>query len=103
MIISKDEKWCFIDSPNVAVITTNAILSKEQQILYVSHDDDGMWQFHSNVEISDKSAKVVALSSIVKLDASVNELCELPLGWQAIRKNYCSHWQVFKKTENELY
>jgi hypothetical protein len=90
------ETWPFEDPPNVAVITVRAIIERRDWIAYVSHDsDDGGWQFHTSEPgpPREADAAVVALREIVRLDESVAELADLPLGWHAWRAAKNAPWQ----------
>ena len=88
------KKWLFNDDPNVAVISTQSIVSRKMDITRVFHDgDDGMWQFlDSSEDITENDAVIVALNEIVNLDTTINELCSLPLGWCAYRDDKNSNW-----------
>jgi hypothetical protein len=79
------EDWRFFDSQNTAVFTTTHVLRLGEPILFVSHDNDGSWQFHYGGSKSVGDAMIVALEAIVQHDPSVSELSNLPLGWRASR------------------
>ena len=86
--------WPFEDSPNVAVITLRQILEGSAPILHVSHDEeDGGWQFLTGDTPAETDAKVVALSTIVRIDPSVVELADLPEGWVAVREAPDAPWK----------
>lgn len=92
-----EKKWRFAESENVAVITLRQILSEGEPILHVTHDsDDGGWQFLGWNDPQEEDAKLVALSEIVQLDPSVQELADLPLGWHAWRRTTKEPWQRSK-------
>jgi hypothetical protein len=95
--MSKD-KWMFSDPPNVAVIANRKIISGQDWIAYVSHDeDDGAWQFHTaDAEVSEGDAVVVSLQNIVNIDSSVCQLVDLQLGWHAWRTGKDQPWQRAK-------
>ena len=84
-----DAPWPFADSPDVATITTRAIVAGDDWIAYVSHDaEDEGWQFLGpNGAPEPDAASVVGLKTIVRLDPSVTELHDLPLGWHASRSS----------------
>jgi hypothetical protein len=90
------EEWIFLEPQNVAVLTTGQVMSENHPILCVCHDDDGVWQFHTGMDVNEEDAKVVALSEIVKLDLSVVGLADLPMGWTATRQSHNISWQRFK-------
>jgi hypothetical protein len=89
----------FSEPPNVAVITTRKVVSGDDWIAFVSHDeDDGGWQF-LNSEAgppNEADASVVGVGEIVQLDASIIELADLPLGWHAWRESKASPWRRAK-------
>lgn len=99
MIYNK-KKWKFNDAQNVAVITTKDIIFEGKDILYVFHDlDDGMWQFLSHLYPSKDEAAIVGLNEICKIDNSVEELVDLPLGYYAYRKTKKDKWIKEKNFE----
>lgn len=86
-------KYSFSEDKNTMVITTKSIINNVKDIVLVSHDDDdGMWEFLDGEEVNEEDAVIVSLFEIVKLDDSINELCELPLGWVAYRDNKNGNW-----------
>jgi len=85
--------WKFKDHPNIACFTTQAVAKHGKPILYVSHDEgDGAWQFHSGDDVKVKDAMILALEEIVRMDATVEELSDLPCGWVATRATATSTW-----------
>jgi hypothetical protein len=89
------DDWAFMEPRNLAVFTTKRILSKTDSILYVLHDDEGDWQFHSGLETHEEEPAIIALSEIVELDSSIINLANLPMGTIAIRQNKDDFWQRF--------
>jgi hypothetical protein len=87
--------WKFNEAKNTAVIADKYFMEQKEPCLHVSHDaDDGGWQFLTENTNSDSSrAIVVALSSAVSLDPTLNELYDLPIGWVATRSTNKSAWQ----------
>jgi hypothetical protein len=90
------QDWPFDDPPNVAVITIRRVISGGLPITYVSHDeDDGAWQFlvlePAPPQMSE--AMLVGLASIVRLDPTILELADLPIGWCAWRRGQTEQWQ----------
>ena len=89
-------EWMFENPRNVAVVTTRSIVRDGAWIAHVSHDaDDGSWQFHDSApgEPRAEDAMVVALSSMVLRDSTLNELADLPEGWRAWRDGPAAPWQ----------
>jgi hypothetical protein len=84
----------FKEQDNTMVITTKDIISGKKPILLVSHDyEDGMWEFLDNDNVDEKSARIVSLAEILKIDSSLNDLHDLPLGWIAHRDNIKDFWK----------
>lgn len=80
----------------MAVITTKKIIKRIGWIGYVSHDlDDGSWQFLELKEsnLNPAEAAVISLEEIIKIDPSIMELTDLPVGWYAWRDAKGSTWK----------
>ena len=101
MATNLQEDWQFSEPRNLAVITTRQVVLENHPILYVLHDDDGDWQFHTGEDINEEDAKVVCLSEIVKRDSSISALADLPIAWIATRKSQNEDWQRFKGSRIE--
>jgi len=72
------------------------VLSLQRPVLYVAHDNDGVWKFtcrpigHKITQI-----KVMPVENITQLDASLKELFEMPPGVASVRSNANSNWEPF--------
>ncbi|WP_129054891.1 DUF2185 domain-containing protein [Flavobacterium sp. YO64] len=89
----------FKDAPNTTVFTTTFVLKEKKTITYVTHDaEDGAWQFFSNdkFESFEKVAQIVSLEQIIKIDKTLLELADLPLGYIATRKSLKDKWKIEK-------
>lgn len=85
--------WPFDDSPNTACITTVHVMERRRPILLVTHDEDeGDFQFLCGTTNNTDDARVVGLGTILRLDPSVAEVADLPLGWRAWREDIGSPW-----------
>ncbi len=89
------KNWPFDDSPDTAVLTTQAVVAGEW-IFQVSRDeDDGMWQFHTpsgDDELSEEDGRIVSLHFIWQTDPSVAEVADLAPGWVAWRVAFGAPW-----------
>ena len=66
------DNWPWDQPPNCIVFTLREIIEDGGPILYVSHDlDDHGWQFLNLGEFKTENAMLVALSSIVEIDPTV--------------------------------
>ena len=64
-------KFPFSDVPNTACFTCCHVLEENKPILYVSHDEDGYWQFLCGGNHKEEDVRVVSLASILRIDESV--------------------------------
>lgn len=86
--------WPFDDPENVATMTVRQITHGGQPILLVSRDaDDGMWQFLTGDPVEMADAMIVSLREVYRIDSSIGELADLPLGWTAERSAPGQSWQ----------
>jgi hypothetical protein len=91
---SPGEDWPFADPENVATMTVRQITQGGQPILLVSRDaEDGTWQFLTGGPVETADAVLVSLREVYRIDPSVAELADLPLGWQAWRSSAGEPWQ----------
>lgn len=99
-------QWPFRESRNQASFTQRQILEEAAPILLVAHDvSDGTWQFLDGGDVIMEDARVVGLGEIVKLDPSIAELSDLPLGFVAVREDRGAPWSresQFPTRWNEL-
>jgi hypothetical protein len=90
--MTQPEDWPFEQPRNCTTITMRQVLDGSEPILLVSHDaDDHGWQFIGTSDASVADGKVVCLE-IVRLDATVLEVADLPPGWQAVRERVGGPW-----------
>ena len=76
----KNKKFPFSDAPNTACFTCCHVLEENKPILYVSHDEDGYWQFLCGGNHKEEDARVVSLASILSIDETMGDLvCQLAL------------------------
>ena len=70
----------FPDPPDTACFTCRHVLNEHKPILYISHDEDGSWQFLCGGNHREKDARIVSLAEIMNIDASVSEYADLDYG-----------------------
>lgn len=90
-LLDRNVDFKFQEKRNLGVYTTTQVLEGEP-ILYVYHNEDGDWQFHSSEEPNIDDAKLVCLEEITKIDPSVNEIYFLQYGWKAWRNTFNDDW-----------
>lgn len=80
------------------VVTTRHVTTGDS-IREVTHKDDeeggSLWQFHiGNGDYSAVSLQLVRLDTILKMDPTVAELSDLPMGFQARREDKGAPWVI---------
>jgi len=89
------ENWKFDQPPNCAAITLRSIVFEGKPILHVVHDEeDHGWQFLSLGDADEEDVAVVAMSEIVELDPSVQDVAHIKPGYRAWRQNQDSEWVI---------
>jgi hypothetical protein len=77
----------------IAAFTIEDIISGKRPVLYVGRDvSDGSWLFSGGGEVTADEIRLVSLADVMKIDASLNELVDLPLGWYAERPTPEAPW-----------
>ena len=88
----------FNESENTAVFTCSHVLKDNDNICYVTHDeDDGGWQFLCGKNHNESDARIVSLKNIFVKDPSVGALSKMPLGCGATREGKDLPWKGFRK------
>ena len=88
-------KFPFKDNPNTLCFTCRHILNENKPILYVSHDEDGVWQFLCGENHISEDARIVSLSEIVCIEKNIIELSDLKYGEYA--EFQIDEWVIHKK------
>ncbi|SFC83474.1 hypothetical protein [Ruminococcus albus] len=79
------ENFPFSDAPDTACLTCRHVLEERSPIVYISHDEDGCWQFLCGEEHTEDDARVVSLAEILDIDSSVADFADLDFGGYAER------------------
>ena len=95
----KKIKFPFSDAPNTACFTCRHVLEENKPILYVSHDEDGYWQFLCGGEHKEEDARVVSLATILNIDETMGDLAELDCGVYAEAESAASDWIVRRRDQ----
>ena len=91
-LLDRNTDFKFYEERNLGVYTTKQVLEGEA-ILFVYHNEDGDWQFHSSLDPNIGDARLVCLEEITKIDPTINEIYHLQYGWKAWRKTSESEWE----------
>ena len=99
-LLDRNTDFKFYEEKTLGVFTTKQIFNGDT-ILYVYHNEDGNWQFHTTLEPNLDDSMVVALEQITKLDPTINEIYYLQFGWRAWRDNKEGEWQTEEHLDEE--
>jgi len=91
--MASNPEWPFDQEPNVAALTTRQVL-EGLPILYVTHyEDDHSWSFVcGTTDDYEKDGRLICMAEVLKLDATLREVADLPPGWYARREDRHSEW-----------
>lgn len=90
-----DKRFPFADAPETMCFTCCHILNDNEPIAYITHDEDGYWQFLCGRNHTEDEARIVSLVEMLKIDRSVAKLAHLNRGEYA-KKHGCT-WIVGRK------
>ena len=94
-------RWQFPDPPHTSSYLSKSVHEKLEPVTYVSHDENGDWQFLGD-KMSEGGGPVLScLHHPIDDDPSLEELHDLPLNWYATRKRPGSRWERFEHPPNE--
>ena len=99
-LLDRNTDFKFYEEKTLGVFTTKQAFNGDT-ILYVYHNEDGNWQFHTTLEPNLDDSMVVALEQITKLDPTINEIYYLQFGWRAWRDNKEGEWQTEEHPDEE--
>lgn len=88
----------FKEPENTACFVCDHVLSKQRPILYASHDkEDESWQFLCGQDDhTEANAKVISLKQATQIDGTINDLYEMPAGFETERKSAKEKWALFR-------
>jgi hypothetical protein len=87
----------FSEAENTACFVCDHVFNRERPVLYAAHEkEDGSWQFLcGQVDHAEGNIKIISLREATEIDFTINDLCELPLGVGAERRNTEDQWTSF--------
>lgn len=92
----KEPPYQFSEPENTACFSCRHIFHESADILTVTHDADGGWQFLCGGEHTEADAMIVGMGEVVKVDPSVNALFEMPEGIRAYRDAPGAEWKPYR-------
>ena len=89
----KEKGMSWSDPLDPAAITTAAVASKAKPVLLVIHEEgSGGWQFMDGGDVTGAKPQVIPKDELLKLDPTLKEVTDLPVGWEARRSSASSPW-----------
>ncbi len=78
---------------NLAIYICNHVFDRSRSVLFVSHEENGDWQFLcGNVDHDSDSVHVVGIGHLIADDPSLSSLADLPVNWSAERPSANDPW-----------
>ena len=75
------------------VVTTELIASGKAHVLLVIHEEGhGGWQLHDGSDISGQKPLILPKVEALRLDPTLQEVTDLPVGWKAERPRKGATW-----------
>ncbi|GAB5523855.1 MAG: hypothetical protein Roseis2KO_17270 [Roseivirga sp.] len=99
-LLDRNMDFKFHESKNQCIYTTHHAL-EGKPILYVFHDEDGSWQFHTEYDPEAKDAKLLCFEDIIKLDPTLNEVYHIGYAMTAYRDEIGGEWTIEDNKEEE--
>ena len=97
-LLDRNNDFKFHEEPRLGVYTTHHALDGKP-VLYVYHNEDGNWQFHTEYDPKIEDSKIVCLKDLVAQDPTLNEVHYLNYGQAAYREKVGGKWTVEDKEE----
>ena len=91
-LLDRNTDFKFYEERNLAVYTTRQAFEGEP-ILYVYHNEEGDWQFHTSSYPDLNDLMMVRLEEITQLDPTINGIYHLQRGGKAWRANKEDEWE----------
>jgi hypothetical protein len=99
-LLDRNMDFKFYEERDLGIFTSRQAL-EGAPVLYVYHNDDGDWQFHTSAEPDLDDARIVCLEEMTTIDPTINELYHLQFGWSAWRKSREDAWEYAEDSKEE--
>ena len=90
-------EYPFADAPDTLCFTCTHICNDNKPVLFISHDEDGVWQFLCGNTHSVEEARIVSLYEMVSIRREVRKFAHLKCGEYAEAIGSTGKWSVGKK------
>jgi hypothetical protein len=88
----KVEEWLFDQAPNVAAVTSAAVLDGAPILLVVHYSADDSWAFLDGHSFHVAKGRLIGMGEAFRIDPSLAEIADLPPGWVAKRTHVGAAW-----------
>jgi hypothetical protein len=85
-------EWLFDQAPNVAAVTSAAVLDGAAIRLVIHYSDDDSWAFLDGGPFDEAKGRVIGMREAIELDPTLTEVADLPPGWTAMRSHVGASW-----------
>ena len=80
---------------NQVVFTTKNVMINKMNIVRVTHDNDGYWQFFdADSTNAGENAMLVSLEDILSVDKTIKEVLHIDEGYRAEREEKNKPWTI---------
>jgi hypothetical protein len=91
--MSRADDWPFDQAPNVAAITSDAVLGGSPILVVIHYSDDDSWAFLDGGTSQPTKGRVIGMGEAAKIDPSITEVADIPPGWIARRTHVGGAWR----------
>ena len=91
-----EHTWPFDQGPCVGALPTRQVLEDGFHILRVVHySDDEDWAFTCGTTNANEDGRFITMEEAMKIDPTIAEVADLPLGWGASRTHIGGQWSKY--------
>jgi hypothetical protein len=94
----KEKAMTWSDPLDPVAITSDSVVSNTKPVLLVIHaEGHGGWQFMDGGDVTGMKPHVIPKDDLLRLDPTLKEVTDLPVGWEARRSSASSPWAKRKR------
>ena len=95
---SRERPMEWNDPLDPAVATVSQVIERTRPILLVTRDaGHGGWQFMDGSDTTGRKPVIILKKDMLKIDPSIRQVLDLPVGWKAYRSSPQAEWQRAKQ------
>jgi hypothetical protein len=94
---SSTSDWPFKESKYTLVVTQGTVITQHRPIIVVIRNaGDGQWMFFADPDPYLDTVVTLSLDEMARIDKTILEVADLPVGWKAVRSTVGERWQRTK-------